>query len=199
VGFDGPDGNGGADSGRLQVKTTRCCDADVARAGAESCFCAQYLVENDFANDRLVRLLRTTSRGRHHCMRSARPTARFTEGRSLVNHLTNSSAFWITIGSTPVLVNQGRAELFAGKRAAGGSGSRQGGRPSRCRSSPQPWYFERVPRRLAALLDDSKKLTLEQRLRRSRRCFIWPCRDWRGPLRTADIPELQCGPYVELI
>ena len=89
-GFDGPDGQTEVPIyGRLQVNNAmlRC---DVARSGAGILLCAQYLVENDFANDRLVRLLPNykPAGGTLHAVSPAY-RAGLPKVRSLVNHLTN--------------------------------------------------------------------------------------------------------------
>lgn len=87
--FDGPDGQTEVPiCGRVQVNNAmlRC---DVARAGAGVLLCAEYLVENDFASGRLVRLLpdhkpaRSTLHAVSPAYRAASPKV-----RSLVNHLT---------------------------------------------------------------------------------------------------------------
>lgn len=87
--FDGPDGPTVVPIfGRLQVNNAmlRC---DTARAGAGVLLCADYLVDDDFANGRLVQLLP------HHkpessTLHAVSPTYRAgsPKVRSLVNHLT---------------------------------------------------------------------------------------------------------------
>ena len=86
--FDGPDGPTEVPIfGRLQVNNAmlRC---DVARAGAGVLLCAEYLVEGDFANGRLVRLLPdhkpagSTLHAVSPAYRAGSPKV-----RSLVNHL----------------------------------------------------------------------------------------------------------------
>ena len=88
--FDGPDGPTEVPIyGRLQVNNAmlRC---DVARAGAGVLLCAQYLVESDFANGRLVRLLpnHKPAGGTLHAVSPAY-RASSPKVRSLVSHLTN--------------------------------------------------------------------------------------------------------------
>ena len=74
--------------GRLQVNNAmlRC---DAARAGAGILLCADYLVEDDFANGRLVRLL-PDHRPASSTLHAVSPTYRAgsPKVRSLVNHLT---------------------------------------------------------------------------------------------------------------
>jgi DNA-binding transcriptional LysR family regulator len=87
--FDGPDGPTVVPiKGRLQVNNAmlRC---DVARAGAGVLLCAGYLVENDFANGRLVHLL-PDQRPASSTLHAVSPTYRAgsPKVRSFVNHLT---------------------------------------------------------------------------------------------------------------
>jgi DNA-binding transcriptional LysR family regulator len=87
--FDGPDGQTEVSIfGRLQVNNAmlRC---DVARAGAGVLLCAEYLVENDLATGRLVRLLpdhKPASSTLHAVSPAYR--ANSPKVRSLVSHLT---------------------------------------------------------------------------------------------------------------
>jgi DNA-binding transcriptional LysR family regulator len=91
--FDGPDGQTEVPIyGRLQVNNAmlRC---DAARAGAGVLLCAEYLVESDFANGRLVRLLQghkptgSTLHAVSPAYRASSPKV-----RSLVSHLTTQLA-----------------------------------------------------------------------------------------------------------
>jgi DNA-binding transcriptional LysR family regulator len=91
--FDGPDGQSEVSIfGRLQVNNAmlRC---DAARAGAGVLLCAEYLVEDDFASGRLVRLLPdytpagTTLPAVSPAYRAGSPKV-----RSLVNHLATQLA-----------------------------------------------------------------------------------------------------------
>jgi len=91
--FTGPDGQSEVPIfGRLQVNNAmlRC---DAARAGAGVLLCAEYLVESDFANGRLVRLLQnhkptgSTLHAVSPAYRASSPKV-----RSLVSHLTTQLA-----------------------------------------------------------------------------------------------------------
>jgi DNA-binding transcriptional LysR family regulator len=87
--LEGPDGQAVVPiNGRLQVNNAmlRC---DVARAGAGVLLCADYLVENDFANGCLIQLL-PDHRPASSTLHAVSPTYRAgsPKVRSLVNHLT---------------------------------------------------------------------------------------------------------------
>jgi len=87
--FTGPDGPSEVlIFGRLQVNNAmlRC---DAARAGAGILLCADYLVEHDLANGRLVRLLPDHTPA-HSTLHAVSPAYRASSPkvRSLVNHLT---------------------------------------------------------------------------------------------------------------
>ena len=122
--------------GRLQVNNAmlRC---DAARAGAGVLLCADYLVEHDFANGRLVRLLPdyaptgSTLHAVSPAFRAGSPKV-----RSLVNHLTTQLGRRRAdaIGPTPArLLVRDRAELSAGeaRRRTGRRGGRGGARTAR--------------------------------------------------------------------
>jgi DNA-binding transcriptional LysR family regulator len=91
--FDGPDGQTEVPIfGRLQVNNAmlRC---DVARAGAGLLLCADYLVESDFANGRLIPLL-PDHKPAGSMLHAVSPAYRAASPkvRSLVNHLTTQLA-----------------------------------------------------------------------------------------------------------
>ena len=125
--------------GRLQVNNAmlRC---DAARAGAGVLLCAEYLVEGDFANGRLVRLLpdHTPAGSTLHAVSPAY-RAGSPKVRSLVNHLTSQLGEpHEAAGPTPRrLLLRARAELSAGEargrpgRGGGRGGTRAAGRPGR--------------------------------------------------------------------
>jgi DNA-binding transcriptional LysR family regulator len=87
--FCGPDGEAEVPIyGRLQVNNAM-LRRDAARAGAGILLCADYLVEEDFANGRLVRLL-PEHKPAGNALHAASPEYRAAtpKVRSLVNHLT---------------------------------------------------------------------------------------------------------------
>jgi DNA-binding transcriptional LysR family regulator len=91
--FDGPDGQTEVTIyGRLQVNNAmlRC---DAARAGAGVLLCAEYLVESDFADGRLVRLL-SNHKPAGSTLHAVSPAYRAgsPKVRSLVSHLTTQLA-----------------------------------------------------------------------------------------------------------
>jgi DNA-binding transcriptional LysR family regulator len=91
--FEGPDGHTEVPIyGRLQVNNAmlRC---DAARAGAGVLLCAEYLVESDFSNGRLVRLLQS-HKPAGSTLHAVSPAYRASSPkvRSLVSHLTTQLA-----------------------------------------------------------------------------------------------------------